>query len=379
MANEKPSVYLASPVFHKIADHEKVSMKFKYALNKSWTNLNTATRVVVSDKRFPDENEIKKAVEDHLIDFIGCHIGHSVTEDVLSVPTVKAVATANVGVNHIAKVPGVLITHAPGAMARTVADYTIALIMANLRDVVGLNDYLWDGKWEAGTRWDLDLHLTKTTENLTLGIVGMGEIGSEVVRRIAAWGMHIAYYDIVRNEALEQAYPNLNYYADLEQLFTISDILSLHVPLNSATRHMVNENLLLKMKPRALLVNTARGALINFDTLMDLLQSKKIALHLAFDVYEEEPLPPEMLNTFRRIAAQRSDLRFIFTPHSASADADTRAFVAHKMLSNLLQLAESTGPEALASLSLIPAQRHLCKQDGVEELKGYRIFQWWQS
>ena len=104
MTTEKPVIYLASPVFHNIADHEKVSMKFKYALNKSWTNLNTSARVIVSDKRFPKENEIKKAVENHRVDFIGCHIGHSITEDILSVPTVKAVATANVGVNHIANV-----------------------------------------------------------------------------------------------------------------------------------------------------------------------------------------------------------------------------------------------------------------------------------
>jgi len=372
-----PKVYLASPVFREIADNPRVSVKYKFLINKVWSNLNTAAEVIVADSRFPSAEEIKQAVSQKEADFIGCHIGHSIGEEIVSIPSVKAVSTSNVGWNHIHLHPGVIVTNTPGVLAGTIADYTVSLILANLRNITGLNQYVWDGQWKPGEKWDLDRHITKNTENLTYGILGIGEIGREVVHRVAPWGIHIAYHDIFQSAEMEEKYPNLNYYEDVEQLFKIADILSIHIPLDESTRHFVGEHLLRLMRPRALLVNTARGGIIDFEALIRLLKNKEIAIHLAFDVYEEEPISAEMLDRFHQINAERPDLRFIFTPHSATADADTRARMAATMLSNLNSLVRSTSVKDIKELNLIPPLAFVKKEPRM--LDDYRIFRWWQG
>ncbi|HSM89012.1 MAG TPA: NAD(P)-dependent oxidoreductase [Desulfobacterales bacterium] len=372
-----PKVYLASPVFREIADNPRVSVKYKFLINKVWSNLNTAAEVIVADSRFPSAEEIKQAVSQKEADFIGCHIGHSIGEEIVSIPSVKAVSTSNVGWNHIHLHPGVIVTNTPGVLAGTIADYTVSLILANLRNITGLNQYVWNGQWKPGEKWDLDRHITKNTENLTYGILGIGEIGREVVHRVAPWGIHIAYHDIFQSAEMEEKYPNLNYYEDVEQLFKIADILSIHIPLDDSTRHFVGERLLRLMRPRALLVNPARGGIIDFEALIRLLKSKEIAIHLAFDVYEEEPISAEMLDRFRQINAERPDLRFIFTPHSATADADTRARMSATMLSNLNSLVRSTSVKDIKELNLIPPLAFVKKEPRM--LDDYRIFRWWQG
>ena len=372
-----PKVYLASPVFREIADNPRVSVKYKFLINKVWSNLNTAAEVIVADSRFPSEEEIKRVVSQKEVDFIGCHIGHEMSEEIVSIPSVKAVSTSNVGWNHIHLHPGVIVTNTPGVLAGTIADYTVSLILANLRNITGLNQYVWSGQWQPGEKWDLDRHITKNTENLTYGILGLGEIGREVVNRVAPWGIHIAYHDIFQSTEMEEKYPNLNYYEDVEQLFKIADILSIHIPLDETTRHFVGEHLLRLMRPRALLVNTARGGIIDFEALIRLLKNKEIAIHLAFDVYEEEPIAHQVLDQFRQVNAERPDLRFIFTPHSATADADTRARMAATMLSNLNSLVRSTSVKDIKELNLIPPLAFIKKEPRM--LDDYRIFRWWQG
>jgi glyoxylate reductase len=370
-------VYLASPVFREIADNPRVSVKYKFLINKVWSNLNTAAEVIVADSRFPGEEEIKRAVSQNQVDFIGCHIGHQIGGEIVSIPSVKAVSTSNVGWDHIHLHPGVIVTNTPGVMAGTIADYTLSLILANLRNITGLNQHVWSGHWKPDERWDLDRYITKNTENLTYGILGLGEIGREVVRRVAPWGIHVAYTDIFQSAEMEEQFPNLTYYEDVEQLFKAADIVSLHIPLDETTHHFVGERLLRLMRPRALLVNTARGAIIDFEALIRLLKNKEIAIHLAFDVYEEEPIPAEVLEQFRQINAERPDLRFIFTPHSATADADTRARMAATMLGNLNSLVRSTSVKDIKELNLIPPLAFVKKEPRM--LDDYRIFRWWQG
>ena len=377
MKGTTPTVYLASPVFREIADNARVSVRYKFMINKVWSNLNTAARVIVADSRFPSEEEMQRVVAQNDVDFIGCHLGHRITEEIVSIPSVKAVSTSNVGWNHIHLQPGVIVTNTPGVLAGTTADYTISLILANLRNIVGLNNYVWSGQWVPGEKWDLDRHITKNTENLTYGILGLGEIGREVVHRVAPWGIHIAYNDIFQSAELEEKYPNLTYYEDVEQLFKAADIVSIHIPLDEDTRHFVGERLLRLMRPRALLVNTARGGIVDTAALIRLLKTKEIAIHLALDVYEDEPIPEQMLNVFREIAAGRPDLRFIFTPHSATADADTRARMSATMLANLNSLVRSQSVRDVKELNLIPPLLFVKKEPRM--LDDYRIFRWWQG
>jgi glyoxylate reductase len=372
-----PKVYLASPVFREIADHPKVSVKYKFLLNKAWSNLNTAAQVIVSAGRFPSEEEIKREVEENEVDFIGCHLGHVITQSILSVPSIKAVSTSSVGWDHIHPQPGMIVTNTPGVLSRTIADFTVSLILANLRNIVGLHNYVWNGRWTPDEKWDLDKHITKNTDHLTYGILGLGEIGREVVHRVAPWGIQIGYHDIFQSPEMEEKYPNLNYYEDVEQLFKIADIISIHIPLDDSTRHFIGERLLRLMRPRSLLVNTSRGAIIDTAALIRLLKAGEISIHLALDVHQEEPLPAATVDEFRQVAAERPDLRFIFTPHAATADADSRARMAATMLSNLNVLARSTSVRDIKELNLIPPLLFVKKEPRM--LDDYRIFRWWQG
>jgi glyoxylate reductase len=377
MSRTTPTVYLASPVFREIANNPEVSVKYKFMINKVWSNLNTAAHVIVSENRFPGEEEIKRVVEENEVDFIGCHIGHRITGMITSIPSIKAVSTSNVGWNHIHLQPGVIVTNTPGVLAGTIAEYTVSLILANLRNITGLNNYVWNSQWTPDEKWDLDRHIAKNTQNLTYGILGMGEIGREVVHRVAPWDIHIAYNDIFQSDEMEERYPNLNYYEDVEHLFKTADIISVHIPLDESTHHYVGERLLRLMRPHSLLVNTARGGIIDTAALIRLLKNKDISIHLALDVHEDEPMPAETLNEFRKIAKERPDLCFIFTPHSATADADTRARMSATMLANLNSLARSSTVRDIKELNLVPPMAVLKKESRM--LDDYRIFKWWQG
>ena len=124
-------------------------------------------------------------------------------------------------------------------------------------------------------------------------------------------------------------------------------------------------------------MNTARGAIVDTAALIRLLKTKEIAIHLALDVYEDEPIPEATLNEFREITAERPDLRFIFTPHSATADADTRARMSATMLANLNSLVRSQSVRDVKELNLIPPLAFVKKEPRM--LDDYRIFRWWQG
>ncbi len=376
-----PKIYLTSPVFHEIANHDKVSQGKKEQIEKLWRELHEVADVIVDDSRFPSGQRIYDVVKQNNIDFIGCHISHPITESILEIPSVKAVCTSSMGFNHISPHPGILITHTPSIMDKTVAELTIGIIIANLRNIVGLHNYLLKGAWDPNLKWDLDENLNKSIDSLTLGIIGLGEIGREVVRRLHPWGIKIIYYDIYRNQDFEAKFPNLIFYEKMEDVFKKADIVSLHIPLNKSTNGIINESLLKKMKKNALLVNTARGAILNFPDLIRLLKSKEISINLAFDVFEPEPIPSQTLDEFKKIVMDRPELRFVFIPHSGSSDADTRAKMAIVLLTNLILLCKSEKSDDIKDLQFIPSQRMFkdLNNSTLEKLKTFRIWNWWKS
>ncbi len=379
--NNSTRIYLTSPVFHEIANHDKVSQGKKEQIEKLWRELHEVAEVITETNRFPSEQRIYDVVKQNNINFIGCHISHPITKSILEIPSVKAVCTSSMGFNHIFPHPDILITHTPSIMDKTVAELTIGIILANLRNIVGLHNYLWDEKWDPYLKWDLDENLNKSLDSLTLGIVGLGEIGREVVRRLYPWGIKVIYYDINRNQDFEVKFPNLTFIEKMEDIFERSDIVSLHIPLNKSTNGIINESLLKKMKKNSLLVNTARGGILNFPDLVRLLKSKDISINLAFDVFEPEPIPTETLNDFKKILIDRPELRFVFIPHSGSSDADTRAKMAIVLLTNLILLCKSEKSADIKNLQLIPSQRMFKNLNNsvLEELKTYRIWNWWGS
>ncbi|MCK7511152.1 MAG: hypothetical protein MZV70_48555 [Desulfobacterales bacterium] len=298
MKGSTPTVYLASPVFREIADNPRVSVKYKFLINKVWSNLNTAASVIVADSRFPSEEEMQQRGRRRTRRTSSAATSATRSPRRSSrIPSVKAVSTSNVGWNHIHLHPGVIVTNTPGVLAGTTADYTLSLILANLRNIVGLNQYVWSGQWKPGEKWDLDRHITKNTENLTYGILGLGEIGREVVHRVAPWGIHIAYHDIFQSAEMEEKYPNL-------------DLLRGRRAALQDRRHPLDPHPAGREHPafrrrapaaadaaaRAAGEHGARRASSTSRPSSGCSRARRSRIHLAFDVYEEEPIPASMLD-----------------------------------------------------------------------------------
>jgi len=374
----KPKVYFTTPVFRDITLHPKVSEAKKKIILRLWDELEKKTRLKISPHRFSEKEEIKSVISGWKAQIIGCHLSHQLSEEILRNSDVFAICTSTAGTNHIARVPGILITHTPGILHKTVADFTIALILSNLRNTINLHNLVWSAEWKPGQKWDLDDNLSTSMDNLILGIVGMGEIGQELTRRIAPWGIKIIYFDLARKKNIEKAHHTLEYVDSLKELFLKADIISLHIPLTQQTHHLVGEKLLRLMKKNALLVNTARGPVVDTQILLDLLEKRAISINLAFDVFEDEPLNSTDLKRFKKIAKKNPDLRFVFIPHNASADADTRAQMAIMTLEDILSLVLSKSPEDLKNIRLIPEQHYLRgKGNQFPDFENFKISQYW--
>jgi len=165
----------------------------------------------------------------------------------------------------------------------------------------------------------------------------------------------------------------------MEDVFSGADIVSIHIPLNSKTKHLVNRDLLKNMKEGALLVNTARGSVIKFSDLIELLENNEISINLAFDVFEQEPIEKSELKRFKKISEKKPELRFTFIPHTASSSADIRAQMVIFLLEDIIKVATSQSIKDLSGLRLIPEQKYLLEEfnDHKPKIGTYRIAKLW--
>lgn len=217
-------------------------------------------------------------------------------------PTLKIVAKQGVGYNIIdieaAKELGIAVTITPGANSKSVADLTMGLILNAARNISGMDRAIRNNEWYRYTGCELN--------NKIIGIVGMGHIGGEVAKRAYAFGMKILAYDIYPRQDFIEKY-NVTY-VSLEKLFKQSDVITLHAPAIKATENMINRDSLNLMKSTAILVNAARGELINEEDLYEALKNKKIGF-AALDVYKNEPLKNSKLTDLENI---------VFTAHAGA-------------------------------------------------------------
>lgn len=210
-----------------------------------------------------------------------------ITRDVIAgAGDLQVIARYGVGVDNVdleaAREHGVAVTNTPGANAGSVADLTVALILALLRNLVTAVNATRAGEWPrlGGTG----------LEGKTVGLVGFGEIGQAVARRLTGFGCRVAAYDVApRQEAAARLGVDL---LPLEEVLAQSDLLSLHCSLVDATCGMVDADFLGWMKDGAWLINTARGELIDEDALLEALECGKLQ-GAALDVFAEQPLPPD--------------------------------------------------------------------------------------
>ncbi|HET7416795.1 MAG TPA: NAD(P)-dependent oxidoreductase [Solirubrobacterales bacterium] len=249
-------------------------------------------------------------------------------------PQLRCVANVAVGYDNVdveaAARRGVVVTNTPGVLDDATADLTLALLLAATRRVAE-----GDRLVRAGRPWSWGMHfmLGSSLRGKLLGIVGLGGIGRRVAERARAFGLEIAYHQ--RHEAAPETVASLGARRlPLEQLLAEADVVSLHCPLTPETRHLVGAAELAAMKPTAVLVNAARGPIVDEAALAEALAAGEIAA-AGLDVYEHEPrVEPELLALENVVLA----------PHLGSATVETRTAMAELAARNAISVLGGQGP-----------------------------------
>ena len=242
-------------------------------------------------------------------------------------PHLKIVATGSVGYNHIdlaaCSARGIAVTNTPDVLTEATADMAWALLMATARRISESERWLREGQWG---RWAWDQFLGADVHGATLGIVGMGRIGSAIARRAAGFSMRLLYCN---RSAASNAGELGAERVELDALLAQSDHVMLVLPYSAATHHLIGARELACMKPTATLVNIARGGIVDDAALAQALHAGRIAA-AGLDVYENEPqVHPALL-------AQRN---VVLTPHLGSATRSSRLGMAMLAARNLLAFA----------------------------------------
>jgi len=201
-----------------------------------------------------------------------------VTDRVLTAcKNLKIVAQYAVGYDNIdveaARRRGIFVTHTPGVLTETTADFTFALLLAGARRVTEADRYVREGYFK---RWETQLLLGTDLSGKTLGIVGMGRIGRAVARRAAGFGMHIVYNDVRQGDPEMEKKLGSTFIPSVE-LLQISDFVTIHCDYHTGNYHLFDSSAFSKMKQTALLVNTARGPIVDEEALVIALREGRIA------------------------------------------------------------------------------------------------------
>jgi len=256
-------------------------------------------------------------------------ITDKLTADLLQSPALKTRIVANFGAGfeHIdvqaARQANLVVTNTPDALTDATAELTLLLILMTSRRAGEGERLLRAGRW---TGWAPTQLLGSDVQGKTLGLVGFGRIAKEAARRVrAALGMRIAYHSRTRASAAEEATAGAEYHSSLESLLKASDVVSLHCPGGAATRHLIDARALACMKPTAILINTARGSIVDETALAKALDTRQIAA-AGLDVYEREPTVP---------AALRELENAVLLPHLGSATLEARTAMGMQMADNL--------------------------------------------
>lgn len=252
-------------------------------------------------------------------------------------PAVRVIANVAVGFDNIdipaASARRILVTNTPEVLTDTTADFAFTLLMAAARRVVEGHHYVHSGEW---TKWKIDLLVGQDIHHRTLGIFGMGRIGQAVARRASGFSMRILYHDAQRAAAEVEQSLGLEF-VSAEELLRQSDFISLHVPLTAETRHLIGAAQLRMMKPTAILVNTARGPVVDEAALAQALEQRVIA-GAGIDVFEREPEVEPLLLKLQNV---------VLAPHIASASVDTRRKMSMMAAENAVAAVEGRRPANL--------------------------------
>lgn len=249
-------------------------------------------------------------------------------------PAAKIFANYAVGLDNIdlaeAKKRNVVITNTPGVLTNAVAEHTFAILLAVANRIVESDNFLRQGKYQG---WAPLLFLGTELAGKTLGILGLGRIGSRVAQYARAFDLRVVYYDVTRNTDFEKM-TGAWFQEDMDNVLREADFVSIHVPLLPATRHLINTERLALMKKTAILINTSRGPVIDETALVEALKNG-IIRGAGLDVFENEP----------QLAPGLADLpNVVITPHTASATEEARAAMSELAAKNVLAVLSGQTP-----------------------------------
>ncbi|HXF69928.1 MAG TPA: phosphoglycerate dehydrogenase [Thermoflexus sp.] len=281
--------------------------------------------VEIVEARSPSPEALRELVRtcDALIVRSGARLDAGVLEQA---ERLRVIARAGIGVDNIdleaATRRGILVMNTPGASTIAVAEHTFALLLALLRKIPPAWLSLREGRWERGRFVGVQL------AGKTMGLLGLGRIGTEVARRARAFEMHVIAFDPYIPEERATAL-QIELVPDLDELYARADILSLHVPLTRETYHLIDRRAFEKMKPGVYLVNTARGAVIDEEALLEALNTGRVA-GAALDTFSEEPPRSPILQAL--IAHER----VVAVPHLGGSTQEAQRLISRQIVQQLL-------------------------------------------
>ncbi|MCX8207478.1 MAG: phosphoglycerate dehydrogenase [Methanothrix sp.] len=301
--------------------------------------LETAAEVDVITNLSPEELVERIKGYDALV----IRSGTKVTADVINAADrLKVIARAGVGVDNVdvdaATKKGIIVVNAPGGNTISAAEHTIAMMLALARNIPQAHASVRRGEWNRKKYTGVEVF------NKTLGIIGLGRIGTEVAKRMKAFGMRILAYDpfITESKAAELGIK----LASLEEIYRESDFITVHTPLTPETRNMIDEPQIKMMKPTVRLINCARGGIINEAALAKAVAENRIA-GAAVDVYTKEPPVGNPLLEQERI---------ITTPHLGASTAEAQINVALAVADQIIAISKGQLPTTAINLISIPPE-----------------------
>jgi glyoxylate reductase len=269
----------------------------------------------------PAELTLRASTSDGLV----CLLTDRIDAELLGAcPRLRAVSSVSVGVDHVdlaaATARGIPIGHTPGVLTETTADLAFALLLDAARRVSEGDRFVRAGSWVPERVWEPDMLLGRDVHGATLGLVGMGAIGQAMARRAAGFGMRVLAWS-----RRERQVPGVEW-TSLDALLAAADFVSVHVALTGETRGLLGSDAIARMKPGAVLVNTARGGIVDEAALAAALREGRLA-GAGLDVFAREPLDP---------ASPLLALpNLVLTPHIGSASEATRAKMVTLAVRNL--------------------------------------------
>lgn len=243
-------------------------------------------------------------------------------------PNLEIVSSFGVGYDNVdvdeAARRNVIVTNTPDVLNDEVADLTLGLLLATLRKIPQADRYLREGKWLQAS-----FPLSATLRERKVGIVGLGRIGKAIARRVEGFGVSIAYHGRTRQEGV-----SYSYYPTLIGMAEACDVLIVITPGGAGTRHLINAEVLKALGPNGVLINVARGSVVDEQALIEALKSGTI-LTAGLDVYEDEPRVPQELIDMEHV---------VLLPHIASASVHTRNAMGQLVADNLISWFDGKGP-----------------------------------